>query len=55
MGSAIDPAKMAKQAIDWERDRKGGEAGNPFATLCDACHGRHAPPRNELCPTQVPA
>ena len=29
-------------------------AGNPFATLCLNCYGRHAPPKDEICQHEPP-
>jgi hypothetical protein len=40
------------QQRDWERDLAGAAKGNPFATLCDHCMGRHPPPRNAACPRE---
>lgn len=42
--------ELARQIKSWPEIFKGAEQGNPFATLCDHCYGRHAPPRGILCP-----
>lgn len=34
---------------EWQNALAGARAGNPFATLCDHCMGRHPPPRHALC------
>lgn len=45
-------AILAKQKMDWPKHLEGSRKyGNPFATLCDHCYGRHEPPRNEICPS----
>jgi hypothetical protein len=55
---------QAEKEARWEREWKaalhGGSQGNPFATLCDHCYGRHKPPRDKECtraalpPTEPP-
>lgn len=45
-----EPLDMAQQRREWEADLAGVRAGNPYATLCNGCNGRHAPPRNDHCP-----
>jgi hypothetical protein len=40
---------LEQQLRDWPNHLKGAEAGSPYATLCLACYGRHAPPRDHLC------
>lgn len=53
--SAAQKESILKQQIaDWERDKEGARKGNPFATLCRHCYGRHAPPRDEICPSNPP-
>lgn len=46
----IEPM-IAKQHAAWPNAIKGAESGNPYATLCQHCYGRHMPPRDDLCPT----
>ena len=41
---------LERQKREWERRVQLGKQGNPFATLCNNCYGRHAPPNDELCP-----
>lgn len=40
---------LEEQIRDWPKHLKGAEAGNPYATLCWHCYGRHAPPKDEIC------
>ncbi|MCP4619952.1 MAG: hypothetical protein GY844_26380 [Bradyrhizobium sp.] len=49
-------AARERQQREWQRDLEGAATGNPYATLCYGCMGRHRPPRNELCPyKEIPA
>lgn len=48
--TAHQEALFAQQQRDWPKALAGGRQGNPFATLCDHCCGRHAPPNADLCP-----
>lgn len=45
---------VAAQERRWLTDLEGAKKGNPFATLCLKCYGRHAPPRHEMCPAAAP-
>jgi len=45
---------LAKQQKDWPKHLAGAKRGNPVATLCLHCYGRHPPPRDELCPKTPP-
>lgn len=46
---------ILKRQIDgWERAKEAGRKGNPLATLCLHCYGRHAPPQDEICPHKPP-
>lgn len=46
---------ILKQQLDgWERAKEAGRKGNPFATLCLHCYGRHGPPQDEICPNEPP-
>ena len=45
---------LQKQLDSWPRHLEAAKRGNPFATLCDHCYGRHAPPRDEICPRAPP-
>lgn len=47
-------ALLTRQQADWPRLVNLGSEGNPFATLCDHCCGRHKPPMDEICPNQPP-
>ena len=47
-------AELARQQQGWELCLKEAKRGNPFATLCYHCYGRHAPPRDDLCPNEPP-
>lgn len=44
---------LEKQVRDWPIHLKGAASGNPYATLCSKCYGRHAPPNNEICPVSL--
>jgi hypothetical protein len=44
---------LQKQLTQWPRTLKEGK-GNPFATLCLHCYGRHPPPHDEICPDDPP-
>lgn len=50
----MDEKLLEQQKRDWPRRVEGGRQGNPFATLCQHCFGRHAPPNDELCPNEPP-
>jgi hypothetical protein len=45
---------QAEKEARWKREdetaRKMGAVGNPFATLCQNCYGRHRSPRDNECP-----
>jgi len=43
---------LEQQQADWKRQLEGAKTGNPYATLCQHCYGRHAPPFDELCPNE---
>jgi hypothetical protein len=45
---------LAQQERDWPKHLAGAKQGNPFATLCQHCYGRHAPPRDDICPHEPP-
>ncbi len=45
---------LEKQIKAWPNHVKGGKEGNPFATLCDHCYGRHSPPHGIICPNKPP-
>lgn len=45
-------AQLDEQQRKWERDLEGARGGNPYATLCLHCCGRHAPPRDKFCPNE---
>jgi hypothetical protein len=47
-------ALLEKQIHDWPQHIESGRQGNPFATLCSHCYGRHQPPRDELCQKDPP-
>lgn len=58
-GFAMDPcdhasnpydAVLVRQKREWPNHLKGAAGGNPYATLCLHCYGRHAPPKDEICP-----
>jgi hypothetical protein len=42
-------AILAQQQKDWPTHLQGAKTGNPYATLCSHCYGRHAPPKDEIC------
>lgn len=39
-----------QQEREWRDAQAGARLGNPYATLCLHCYGRHQPPRNDECP-----
>jgi hypothetical protein len=45
-----EAGEIARQQREWANDLRGAATGNPYATLCNTCMGRHAPPRHERCP-----
>lgn len=45
---------FAKQIADWPKHLAGARQGNPWATLCMHCYGRHGPPRDDICPRDPP-
>lgn len=47
-------AILTEQERHWPRCVQAGKEGNPFATLCYHCFGRHRPPRDEICPGEPP-
>lgn len=47
-------AILQRQIDGWDRAMEAGRKGNPFATLCFHCYGRHAPPHDEICPHEPP-
>lgn len=55
MSERKNAEKLTEQQRDWERRVAAGKQGNPFATLCQHCFGRHAPPNDELCPYDPPS
>lgn len=46
---------LKKQIDDWGRAVEAGRKGNPFATLCLHCYGRHQPPLDDICPNDPPS
>lgn len=48
-------AVLAQQKRDWPKHLEGGRAGNAYATMCLHCYGRHAPPKDGICPHEPPA
>lgn len=57
LDAPLSPAQrktiLATQLEQWPRDLEGGK-GNPFTSLCLHCYGRHAPPRDDICPHSPP-
>jgi len=49
---------QAEKEKRWDREwtiaLAGAKTGNPFATLCQHCYGRHRPPRDKECPHAPP-
>lgn len=45
---------QADKEARWQREddnaRAGAKTGNPLATLCMRCYGRHPSPRDSECP-----
>lgn len=46
---------LAEQKKNWPKHIEGAEQGNPHATLCLHCYGRHEPPHGEICPYDPPS
>lgn len=46
---------LQQQVADWPKHREAGQKGNPWATLCMRCYGRHAPPHGDICPNEPPS
>ena len=42
--------KEARWRREDETHTSGARTGNPFATLCTNCYGRHRSPRDYECP-----
>lgn len=47
-------AKQARWGQEWEKAVAWAKTGNPYATLCMHCYGRHKPPRDNECPHEAP-
>ena len=47
-------AILKRQEEGWPLAVAEGKKGNPFATLCMHCYGRHKPPMDEICPHEPP-
>lgn len=47
-------AVLARQEAGWGRAKEEARKGNPVATMCLHCYGRHAPPLDEICPNDPP-
>lgn len=45
---------LARQIEAWPKHVMGAKQGNPWATLCSHCYGRHAPPHSDICPNDPP-
>jgi hypothetical protein len=49
---------QAEKEARWKREDDaafaGARTGNPFATLCQHCYGRHPAPRDKECPYSPP-
>lgn len=46
---------LANQISEWPACLKQARKyGNPLATLCLHCYGRHDPPRDVICPRDPP-
>lgn len=43
---------LIQQNTDWPKHLEGAKTGNPYATLCSHCYGRHAPPKDDICPRE---
>ncbi len=45
---------QAEKEVRWKREdasaQYGASTGNPFATLCQHCYGRHWSPKDNECP-----
>lgn len=45
---------LKRQLSGWDAAKEAGRKGNPLATLCMHCYGRHAPPMDDICPNDPP-
>ena len=54
LSEAMRQSLLAEQQRSWPRHIAGARQGNPWATLCQHCYGRHPPPRDEICPYDPP-
>lgn len=45
---------LQRQRTNWERAKEEARKGNPLATMCLHCFGRHPPPIDEICPHAPP-
>lgn len=54
MSAETQEEKQARWDREWKNALYGASTGNPFATLCEHCYGRHRPPRDKECPHDPP-
>lgn len=50
MVGETDAQRQARWDADWQNALFGAKLGNPYATMCQRCCGRHKPPRDKECP-----
>lgn len=49
MQAETETEKQTRWDKEWKNATGIAALGNPFATLCRNCYGRHKPPRDEEC------
>ena len=54
LSKAQRQSKLAEQQRTWPLHLEGARQGNPWATLCTHCYGRHPPPHGDICPRNPP-
>lgn len=50
MANEAQDVKEARWKREDESARRGAATGNPYATLCLHCYGRHWAPKDNECP-----
>lgn len=54
MNDAARQTILAEQIAQWPLALAEAKKGNPWATLCLHCYGRHGPPHDKICPHDPP-
>lgn len=55
MKDAARQELLEKQIKQWPAAVAAGKKGNPWATMCLHCYGRHPPPHDKICPHDPPS